>query len=164
MADERSCEMHLVPITQAQAKKFVAKHHRHSKPPWVSRFQVGLEDDAGELVGVAVAGIPSARRLCDGHTIEITRLCTIGERNAPSMLYGAIVRAAKALGYTRAFTYTLQSESGASLKASGWVLDKKLDTPQTWDRPGRRRGAENPDLFGHRTFEPAPRVRWRKDL
>ena len=80
--------LRLVPITRKEAREFVARHHRHSQPHVVERFQVGLSNDDG-LVGVAVAGLPSARLLCDGETIEITRLCTTGERNAASMLYGA---------------------------------------------------------------------------
>ena len=118
-----SSVLRLVPITRKEAREFVARHHRHSQPHVIERFHVGLSNGDGMLVGVAVAGLPSARLLCDGETIEITRLCTLGDKNAASMLYGAILRAAKALGYSRAYTYTLQSESGASLKASGWTLD-----------------------------------------
>lgn len=37
-----------------------------------------------------------------------------------SALYGAAWRAAKALGWRRLITYTLTSESGASLRGAGW--------------------------------------------
>ena len=125
---------------------------------------MGLQNGEG-LVGVAVAGLPSARALCDGETIEVTRLCTTGERNAASMLYGAILRAAKALGYRRAFTYTLQSESGASLRASGWTKDAELDRAHTWDRPNRSRENSRAPLFGEPpAFKPEARIRWRVDL
>ena len=104
--------------------------------------------------------------LCDGRTVEVTRLCTDGTRNAASKLYGAIVRAAKALGYKRAFTYTLPEEGGASLKASGWKMDGEV-TPEGWGRRGKlsSRKVGVPDLFGgiHR-HEPRPRLRWRIDL
>ena len=157
-------DLRLVPITRKEAREFVARHHRHSQPHVTERFQVGLSNGAG-LVGVAVAGLPSARLLCDGETIEITRLCTLGDRNAASMLYGAMLRAAKALGYRRAFTYTLQSESGASLKASGWTLDAELDVPQSWDRPNRSRQNSKAPLFGDApAFTPAARIRWRYDF
>ena len=63
---------------------------------------------------------PVSRYLDDGHTLEVTRLCTIGEKNACSFLYGASARAAKALGYSRIITYTLDTETGISLRASGW--------------------------------------------
>lgn len=54
---------------------------------------------------------------------EVNRLCTDGTRNACSMLYGACIRVARAMGYKRVITYTLQSEDGASLKASNFVYD-----------------------------------------
>ena len=38
-----------------------------------------------------------------------------------SFLYGAAARAAKALGYERIITYTLDTEPGTSLRASGWT-------------------------------------------
>ncbi len=130
----------------------------------MERFHVGLANDAGKLIGVAVAGLPSARLLCDDVTIEITRLCTTGERNAASMLYGAITRAAQALGYTRAYTYTLQAEPGSSLRASGWIEDGRVDA-QSWNRPNRKRHESKAPLFDEPPlFKPAPRIRWRKDL
>ncbi len=51
------------------------------------------------------------------------KLDTDGAKNACSMLYGAAVRAAKAMGYRRVITYILDSECGASLKASGFVCE-----------------------------------------
>ena len=45
---------------------------------------------------------------------------TYGTHNACSMLYAAAWRAARAMGYKRLVTYILDSESGTSLKASGW--------------------------------------------
>ena len=152
-----------MPITRKEAREFVARHHRHSQPHVVERFHVGLSDGE-KLIGVAVAGDPSARLLCDGTTIEVTRLCTTGERNAASMLYGAIIRAAKALGYRRAFTYTLATEAGSSLKATGWKWDAELE-PQSWDRPNRARHKSKAPLFGESpAYTPAARIRWRLDL
>ena len=71
-------------------------------------------------MGVAIVGRPVSRRLDDGWTLEVNRLCTTGERNACSMLYGAAWRAARAMGYKRLITYTLISEKGTSLRAAGW--------------------------------------------
>ena len=56
---------------------------------------------------------------------EVTRLCTNGAKNACSFLYGAAARAAAAMGYKRIITYTLESENGASLRASGWICQGK---------------------------------------
>lgn len=130
--------MTIVPITLRRAQEFVAAHHRHNRPPVGHKFSIGLEHD-GMLVGVAVAGRPVARMLDDGLTIEVTRTCTDGTQNANSMLYGAVWRAAKAMGYRRAITYTQGDESGASLRAAGWKLDKDISPKPGWDRPSRRR-------------------------
>ena len=123
--------MQIVPITLKAAKAFVAEHHRHNKPPVGWKFGVGLEAD-GELVGVATAGRPIARHFDDGRTIEITRTCTNGHRNANSMLYGAVWRAAKAMGYQRAVTYTQADETGASLRAANWKKVKDLPARGSW--------------------------------
>lgn len=82
----------------------------------------------------------------DPFLIEITRTCVVDTPNGNSQIYGALCRAAKALGYRRVITYTLAAESGASLKASGFVVDAELpavaglgstDTPALRDRPVR---------------------------
>lgn len=130
----------LRPITVTAAREYVRDHHRHNRPPVGGLFATAVEDD-GQLVGVAVAGRPVARAYDDGRTVEVTRVCTDGTANACSKLYGAITRAAKALGYERAFTYTLDndSETGASLRASGWTEDARLKPRPGWDTPARPR-------------------------
>lgn len=109
----------LTPVSLAQANAFVAEHHRHHKAVTGHKFSIGCAAD-GELVGVAIVGRPVSRYLDDGLTLEVTRLCTTGAKNACSMLYGAAARAARAIGYQRIITYTLDTESGASLRAAGW--------------------------------------------
>lgn len=131
-----------MPVTLAQCNAFVAERHRHNPPVRGWKFGVGLEVDGG-LVGVAVAGRPVARRLDDGLTLEVTRVCTTGTRNANSALYGAIRRAAKALGYQRLVTYTLASESGVSLRAAGWHQAAEVPA-QSWSRTGRQRTDKHP--------------------
>ena len=86
------------------------------------KFSIGLFD-GDQLVGCAVCGRPVSRYLDDGVTCEINRLCTDGTKNACSMLYGACCRIAKEMGYERIITYILESENGASLKASNFVCD-----------------------------------------
>lgn len=95
------------------------------------------------MVGVAIAGNPVARMLNDGLTIEITRCCTDGTRNACSMLYGAVWRAARAMGFRRGITYTLPEEGGASLRAAGWRLVGEAGGG-SWDREGRPRTDKHP--------------------
>lgn len=149
--------MKLAPVTLAEAKRFIALNHRHNAPPVGHRFAVGVTDSES-LVGVGVAGNPTARGLADGFTLEVTRTCTNGTPNANSMIYGALRRAAKALGWRRLVTYTLEGESGASLKASGWTVEEEGIEPRAWDTPSRPRAEI--DLFGSRRPPQLPRTRW----
>jgi hypothetical protein len=141
------------PLTQRQAAEYIAANHRHHKPARGDVFRIGAEED-GRLVGVLQCGRPSARALQDGYTLEVTRLCTDGTRNACSFLYAKAARVAKALGYKRLYTYILGSESGASLKAAGWTLDG-ITRGGSWDTPSRRRATEAPTC---------PKQRWVKIL
>jgi hypothetical protein len=153
----------IVPIFIKDAKQFIAKHHRHNRPSLSGLFACAVADHlGGEIRGVAIAGRPVARLLDDGFTVEVTRLGTDGIRNGCSMLYGAITRAAKALGYRLAYTYTLASEPGSSLLASGWILDTELSANPTWDTPSRRR--VQTDLFGEETRPSGPKKRWKRIL
>lgn len=111
----------LTPVTFRQAKDFVKDHHRHNAPPQGHKFSIGLLRE-GKLVGVVMVGRPIARRQDDGSTAEITRCCVLeGNPNANSALYAAAWCAARSMGYDRIITYTLPSESGASLRAAGFV-------------------------------------------
>ncbi|HET9164208.1 MAG TPA: XF1762 family protein [Solirubrobacterales bacterium] len=129
----------LVPTTLREANAFVARFHRHSGAVRGHKFSVGaaLGD---ELVGVAIAGRPVARHRDDGLTIEVLRVCVAkgAPRNVCSLLYGACWRAARAMGYRRAITYTLRTETGASVKASGFRVIGEVRR-QSWDRPSRPR-------------------------
>lgn len=127
------------PITLRAANDYVAANHRHNQRTTGHKWSVAVYD--GErLCGVAIAGQPIARKLDNGLTIEIRRVCTDGTPNACSMLYGACCRVAKAMGYKRVVTYTLVSEPGASLRASGFtdcgeagggILERTIPPPRT---------------------------------
>ena len=108
----------LCPMTLKEANAYVEQHHRHHGPVVGHKFSIGLSDGE-KIVGVAIVGRPVARHLDDGWTLEVNRLCTDGTRNACSMLYSAAWRAARAMGYKRLVTYILDTENGASLRASG---------------------------------------------
>jgi hypothetical protein len=153
----------LRPVSLEEARRFVGIHHRHNLPPVSWKFGVGVEA-GGELVGVAVAGRPVARGLDDGKTLEVTRTCTVGTANANSMLYGAIARAAKALGYRSLYTYTLAEEPGSSLRAAGWTADATLPPRDRWGTPSSDRYRSQTDLFGNERRPPGPKVRWVKRL
>lgn len=149
----------LVPVTLTECRRFVGANHRHNLPPQGWLFGVGLRE-GNKLVGVGVAGRPVARMLQDGYTVEITRTCTMVP-NGNSQIYGALCRAAKALGYHRVITYTLQSESGVSLRAAGFELDAELPARGDWDN-GRSRYAR--DLFGNERTPTEPKRRWVRRL
>ena len=116
--------MEIKPINFRDACEFISKYHRHHKPTVGCKFSLGLYD-GDILVGVAVCGRPVSRYYDDGLTCEINRLCTDGTFNACSMLYGACCRVAKEMGYKKVITYILESEDGASLKASNFVCEGK---------------------------------------
>lgn len=153
--------LRIVPCTIQDAKDIVRRWHRHNRPPVSGLFAVACEGN-GELCGVAIVGRPVARMLQDGVTCEVLRVATDGTHNACSMLYGACTRAAKALGYARAVTYTLQSESGSSLRACGWQLDASLPARDSWSCSSRDRVQR--DLFGRETRPAGPKFRWTKML
>ena len=102
----------LIPVSLKTANAFVAEHHRHHKSVTGHKFSLGCMRE-GQLVGVAIVGRPVSRYLDDGLTLEVNRLCSTGEKNVCSFLYGA-------LGYQRIVTYTLDTEPGTSLRAAGW--------------------------------------------
>lgn len=129
--------MKIVPITQKNAKYFVQKHHRHHKPPLSSIFQIACENN-DKICGVAIVGRPVARMLQDGYTLEVTRLCTDGTKNACSKLYSAAWRAAQSLGYRRLITYILNTEHGSSLRAANWHCIGKCGGG-SWNRKDRPR-------------------------
>lgn len=129
-----------------QACAFVAAHHRHHQPPRGHKFSIGLAGPDGDLVAVAIVGRPVARHLDDGYTLEVTRLATLSVPGSCSRLYSAAWRAARALGYHRMITYTQGTETGASLKASGWHPVRHLPPRPGWSsqtRPRRNHGTDN---------------------
>lgn len=142
----------VVPVTRAEARAFIRLHHRHNpRPPAAEVLRAGLADHRG-TVAVALAGRPLARAYCDGRTLEVTRVAVSPDVfNGCSQLYGALWRAAKALGYRRLVTYTRQDEGGASLRAAGWTLDAELPAREHgWDN---RAGRAAPGA-------PVARLRW----
>jgi hypothetical protein len=145
--------LRLVPSDRDHANAFIARYHRHSDVRDGYKFAVAVEDGAG-LRGVAISGRPNSRALQDGFTIEILRVCTDGARNACSILYGASCRAAQNLGYRLAITYTLSSESGASLRAAGFAPVAEVKDRQ-WDCDSRPRAER--DLVGDK-------IRWERVL
>ena len=135
-------KLHIAPISFADAADFVLRLHRHHTPPVGHKFSIAAMS-GDQRVGVAIVGRPVPRRRDDGMTLEVTRLCTDGTRNACSFLYGAAARATFALGYRRIGTYILKREPGTSLAAAGWKL--LGETPgRSWSVPSRMRDDSHP--------------------
>jgi hypothetical protein len=135
-------KLRLAPISFEDAADFVRRHHRHHTPPVGHKFSVAayLGDD---LAGVVIVGRPVSRHRDDGRTLEVTRLCTTGAKNACSFLYGAAARAAFALGYQRIGTYVLKREGGGSVTAAGWQLIGERGGG-SWSKPSRARDDKHP--------------------
>ena len=149
------------PIILKDANAYVAQYHRHNLPTNGHKWSLACYD-GDRLCGVAIAGQPVARMLDDGTTIEVRRVCTDGTYNACSKLYGACSRVAKEMGYRRIVTYTLESEPGTSLKASGWKCDGEAGGG-SWNVPSRPREDTQITLFGEiKKYPTEKKVRWVK--
>lgn len=146
----------LIPLSLKEAQEFVNRFHRHHNASYRDKFRIGLVKDKN-LVGVVMVGRPVSRVLDDKLTLEVNRCCVLdGNRNACSMLYGAAARVAKNLGYSKIVTYTLDFESGSSLRAVGWTLESSVKG-QNWNRPSREREQKS----DYQTFD---KYRWGKVL
>jgi hypothetical protein len=138
MRREGQSKLLAVPITLRKANAFVRAHHRNLGPARGCKFVVACEDESGRLRGVATVGRPTARKLDDGRTAQITRVATDGCPNACSFLIGLCRRLALIMGYRRVFDYTFPWESGVSLKAAG-MLPLGVTEGGSWSRKARRR-------------------------
>jgi hypothetical protein len=130
------------PIGFKKACDFITEFHRHHNPPRGYKFGIACYDGE-KLVGVCTVGRPVSRHKDDGITAEVTRLCTDGTPNACSKLYAAAWRAAKGMGYTKIVTYIIDSESGVSLRAAGWLLLSK-STGHSWSNNSRKSKEDYP--------------------
>jgi hypothetical protein len=143
----------VVPCTVKVALKRVREWHRHLPDIQGGLFAAQVVNDMGECVGVGIAGNPS--RVWQGQAkLVISRVATTGHENACSALYGALARAAKALGYREVWTYTLPEEPGTSLRAAGFV-DMGLTDGGEWSRPSRSRAP---------AVRSEPKRRWLRKL
>jgi hypothetical protein len=124
--------MIIQPITLRAADAFVTEHHRHNKAAGNGKFAIACVHE-GQLVGVGICGRPRSRHLDDGFCFEIYRVCTNGQINATNFIYGRMRRIAQLMGYTKIITYTLQSESGSSLRAVGAVVEASVTHTRQWN-------------------------------
>ncbi len=122
-----------VKLSLDEAQSFVAENHRHSEPLKRHKFSIGAVDykdsnsigfDINSLLGVATVDVPSSKWNRRRDHIEIRRLCTKGGKDVASFLLGKAKAACFAMGYKCVITYTRPHESGTSLKASGFWMQK----------------------------------------
>lgn len=145
------------PITFREACAWIEQYHRHNKPPRGMKFCLSVRTGDGRVHGVASCGRPIARHDQDDVTVEINRTCTDGTPNANSMLYGACRRVAFAMGYDRVITFTQGDESGASLRAAGFIRVRELKPRKNWAESSQRlRHVRDADY----ATGGVPRVRW----
>ena len=137
-------KLEAIPLELKQANEFVTELHRHHDAVYRDKFRVGASLN-GKLVGVVQVGRPVSRMLDDGKTVEVVRLCTDGTKDVCSFLYSRAARIAKEMGYTKIITYILESESGSSLKASGWKQEA-VTSGGNWSRPSRPRNTTAPTV------------------
>lgn len=156
--------MKIIPISLKEANTFITSFHRHHMKVQGHKFSIGLKV-GDNLVGVAICGRPVSRHLDNGFTIEVTRMCTDGTKNACSKLYSACAKSARELGYDKIVTYILESESGGSLIASGWACELEGCGGKKWVRSDGTRSEIVRDLFGEqRKYPDELKTRWGKIL
>jgi hypothetical protein len=134
-----------IPVTLREANDFVEQYHRHNGRTSRNggKFAIGVSDGGG-LLGVTIVGWPLSATYMDGFTAEVLRVCVLPDAptGANSFLYAACWRAWKAMGGRRLITYTLATESGASLRGAGWKVLHESKGHNGWARKSGRDGLE----------------------
>ena len=141
------------PTTLRAANDFVAEHHRHNGRTARNGGKFAVQALlGGQLVGVAIVGNPLSATYMNreryGYVAEVLRVCTVpsSPKGAVSFLYGACWRIWRDMGGQRLITYTLQDETGASMRGAGWrrVAEVRATEPN-WRK--------NDHLADTRTFD-----------
>ncbi len=128
--------LEIVPINLREANDFVAAYHRHNGRTARNggKWAIGAGDEHG-LQGVAIVGNPLSATLMDGLTAEVLRCCVKdgSPKGTCSKLYARCWQIWRLMGGVRLVTYTLQTESGASLRGAGWrIVGEVRPTPEGW--------------------------------
>jgi hypothetical protein len=128
-------ERYIAPIPLSVANDFVKKYHRHNDERKIHKFSLGLykkSEDKDILIGVAICGSPTGISYNGKSFLEVYRVCVTEANNSCSMLYGRCTRIAKELGYEKLITYTLKTEPGTTVKASGFELETDEAGGKKW--------------------------------
>lgn len=158
---ERTVRLLPVPMTLRGANDFVEQFHRHNVRTARDggKFAIGAST-GDELVGVAIVGNPLSATFMDGWTAEVLRACTNDKapKGAVSFLYSRCWRVWAAMGGRRLITYTLTTESGASLRGAGWKVVAECPAGQigkNWNKGAKARDWK--PIYGQQKF------RWELD-
>jgi hypothetical protein len=135
--------MNIEPMTLKEANDFVESFHRHNKRTSRDggKWAIGLADE-GVLVGVAIVGNPLAAAFMDGYTAEVLRCCVNDNapKNSCSKLYGRCWQIWRKMGGKKLITYTLQEETGASLRGAGWKVVGETKPHKGWGSKTKQDG------------------------
>jgi hypothetical protein len=165
LADDGGCglvldwQLRVCDVTFATARDFVARHHRHCRPPTAWRFGASIFNGR-TMLGTVIVGNPVAPAFNGRGTLEVNRLCIRRDVpralawNAASMLYGWSAREAERRGWSHIITYTRADEEGTSVRAAGWQQEATV-RGRGWH--SRRRSRANTNAW-------IDKVRWGKRL
>jgi len=130
-------KLQAIPITLREANDFVANFHRHNGRTARNggKWAIGVSN-GHELIGVAIVGNPLSATLMNGFTAEVLRVCVrdYAPKGTNSFLYSRCWRIWQIMGGTKLITYTLQTESGASLRGAGWKVVGQTKPHDAWRR------------------------------
>lgn len=123
-----------------EASNYTLKYHRHSKPLKRHKFTIGVIDrynPSDDYLGIVTVDNCSSHAWSQRRDHVEIRRCVVRPdleegNNVSSFLLRKAVNACFALGYKCVVTYTRPYESGASLLACGFVL-QKISKPKSDD-------------------------------
>ncbi len=151
------------PISRSAANAFIVKHHQHNGALPGDRFR-GAIWNGPTMIGVVVVGNPCARAF-NHKAVEVRRLCldfNVSDAlryKAASSAYAWAASVAEDKGWPRIITYTLESETGLSLRYARWKRVGPAGSSRWgWNTPSRRRAAPAHDSVLER------KVLWEKLL
>ncbi|MDM1046256.1 MULTISPECIES: XF1762 family protein [Myroides] len=147
------------PITIKEANIFISKYHRHHRPTTKNcgKWAISVINKLNnELVGVAICANPVSATYMDGYTLEITRLCVNNEAplGTASFLLSNCAKIWQTMGGKKIITYTLDYESGASLKGAGWEQVAEVKPHNNWKNKSKLDGIERDNLviYQHKKY------------
>ncbi|MCJ0741846.1 XF1762 family protein [Pedobacter montanisoli] len=153
------------PTTIKEANTFVLKHHRHHRPTSrnCGKWAISAIDNiTGKTIGVAICANPVSATYMDGYTLEVTRLCICEEapKGAASFLLSNCAKIWKTMGGKRILTYTLDYESGSSLRGAGWEKKATVQPHNNWSHKTNIDGKyrDNLSIYQYKKF------RWELEL